>query len=256
MNSIAATTGIIGAAVATRLTWATLAPTSSFWGTVHFRSMSNQPEGYALTFDDGPTRDSTTAILDILAELRVQATFFVIGANAQKNPDLLVRMQDGGHLIANHSLDHFRLGMFCSRRYWTRQIQVTNAIIERAIGCKPAMFRPPLGAKIWCAINAAKTEGLSVVTWNRRGVDGIATTPERIINRLVPHTVHGDVVLLHDGVEPGSRRKQTATVKALKPLIQGLRDRGLSPVPLDQLLGLPAYLPGATSEPIATERTP
>jgi peptidoglycan-N-acetylglucosamine deacetylase len=249
--SIAATAGVVSTAVAARLTWATLAPTSSLWGQVHFRSTSNRPDGYALTFDDGPTRDSTSAILDILGELNAPATFFVIGANAQKFPDLLVRMRAEGHLIANHSLDHFRLGMFCSRRYWSRQIQITNTIIEQAIGCRPAMFRPPMGAKIWCAINAAKAEGQSVVAWNRRGMDGVATTPKNILDRLLPSTRHGDVVLLHDGVEPYSRRNQTATVTALKPLIQRLRDRGLSPVPLDQLLGLPAYLPATTSAPIA-----
>jgi peptidoglycan/xylan/chitin deacetylase (PgdA/CDA1 family) len=234
------------------LSWATLWPTNNFWGTVHSRGPSHA-NGFALTFDDGPTRDSTAAILDLLGELKVPGTFFVIGVNARKCPDLLTRMRDEGHLIANHSFDHAHLGMFRGRRYWDRQIRETNKIIEQTIGLKPAMFRPPLGAKTWCAMGAAAAEGHAVITWSRRGVDGISTTPQRILDRLVPHTKKGDVLLLHDGVEPQSHRDPAPTIAALKPMILGLRERGLAPAPLDQLLNLPAYLPASTGASGATE---
>jgi peptidoglycan/xylan/chitin deacetylase (PgdA/CDA1 family) len=246
-------TATLGAAAVGALSWATMWPTSSFWGPVHSRAATG--DGFALTFDDGPTRDSTAAILDLLGELKVPATFFVIGVNARNCPDLLVRMRDEGHLIANHSLGHDRLGMFRGRRYWDRQIRETNNLIEQIIGRKPAMFRPPMGAKTWCAMRAASAEGQAVVTWSRRGMDGIATTPQRILDRLVPHTRNGDVLLLHDGVEPHSRRDPAPTITALKPLILGLRERGLSPVPLDQLLNLPAYAPASTATATATDHS-
>jgi len=236
----------LGAAAVGALSWATMWPTSNFWGIVHSRAAA--ANGFALTFDDGPTRHSTAAILDLLGELKVPATFFVIGVNARSCPDLLVR-------IANHSLDHDRLGMFRGRRYWDRQIRETNEIIERTIGRKPAMFRPPMGAKTWCAMRAAAAEGQAVITWSSRAMDGIATTPQRILDRLVPHTCKGDILLLHDGVEPHSRRDPAATITALKPLILGLRDRGLSPMPLDQLLNLPAYAAASTATGIASENS-
>jgi peptidoglycan/xylan/chitin deacetylase (PgdA/CDA1 family) len=218
---------------------------------VHYRAAPNTSGGFALTFDDGPTRNSSAAILDLLAELKVSATFFVIGINARNCPEILVRMHSEGHLIANHSLDHDHLGMFRGRRYWDRQIVETNHIIEQAIGRKPAMFRPPMGAKTWSAMGAAAAQGQSVITWSRRAADGIATTPQRILERLVPHTAKGEILLLHDGVEPNSRRDPAPTINALKPLILRLRDRGLSPLPLDQLLHLPAYATAGTSAPVA-----
>ncbi|HEY1628836.1 MAG TPA: polysaccharide deacetylase family protein, partial [Tepidisphaeraceae bacterium] len=139
-----AATATLGAAAVGALSWATMWPTSTFWGPVHSRAASATASGFALTFDDGPTRDSTAAILDLLGELKVPATFFVIGVNARSCPDLLVRMRDESHLIANHSLDHDRLGMFRGRHYWDRQIRETNTIIEQIIGRKPALFRPPM----------------------------------------------------------------------------------------------------------------
>jgi peptidoglycan/xylan/chitin deacetylase (PgdA/CDA1 family) len=250
MNPLTRTAAVsAGIAAVGVLSWATVHPRSSFWGQVHYRAAAATAEGFALTFDDGPTRDSTAAVLDLLRELKVPATFFVIGINARSSPDLLVRMRDEGHLIANHSWNHARMGMFRGRRYWDRQIRDTNAIIEQTIGRTPAMFRPPLGAKTWCAMGAAAAQGQAVIAWSRRGVDGIATTPQRVLNRLVPHTRKGDVLLLHDGAEPQRRRNPAATIDALKPLILGLRDRGLSPVPLDRLLNLPAYGPASTAAP-------
>jgi peptidoglycan-N-acetylglucosamine deacetylase len=251
--AVAVATATLGGAAVGALSWPTFRPTSGFWGRVHYRAAVATARGFALTFDDGPTRISTTAILDLLGELSIPATFFVIGVNAQRCPDLLVRMRDEGHVIANHSLEHPRLGMLRGRRFWNRQIGETNRIIEQAVGLKPAMFRPPLGAKTWCAMRAAADQGQAVVTWSRRAVDGIATTPERILNRLTEQTTRGDVLLLHDGVEPHRRRDPAATISALKPLILGLRDRGLSPVRLDHLLNLPAYAKASTIAPAASQ---
>src|SRR5882724_10076229 len=99
--TVAAGTG--GAAIAA-LSWATFAPTSSVWGNIYSRAPSSNSNNIALTFDDGPTPESTKAILDILGELDVPAAFFVIGVNARQSPKLLERMRDEGHIVANHSL--------------------------------------------------------------------------------------------------------------------------------------------------------
>ncbi len=223
------------------LSWASISPTNSLWGALHYRGPSVGSPRYALTFDDGPTRHSTSAILDLLGEMGVRAAFFVIGANARQCPDLLVRMQTEGHVVANHTLDHGHLSMFRGRRYWNRQLRETDQIIEQTIGVRPAMFRPPMGVKTGFVMAAARRRGQAVVTWSRRAMDGVATTAEQILDRLVSRTVAGDVLLLHDGVEPNSRRNPKHTVAALKPLILRLRDRGLEPAPLDDFLGLPAY---------------
>ena len=228
------------------LSWVSLAPTNTLWGPVHYRGQVDGPPRYALTFDDGPTAGSTPAILDTLGELNVRATFFVIGRNTQRCPDLIARMHAEGHLVANHSLDHAHLSMFRGRRYWDHQLIETDRIIGQIIGVRPAMFRPPMGVKTGYVMGAAARRRQAVVTWSRRAVDGISTTTQRILNRLVPHTQAGDVLLLHDGVEPQSRRDPSPTVAAVKPLVLGLRERGLEPAPLDAFLNLPAYAPATT----------
>jgi peptidoglycan/xylan/chitin deacetylase (PgdA/CDA1 family) len=230
-----------GAACAGALGWATFWPTSRLWGPVVARGARDGAARYALTFDDGPTRQSTPAVLDVLGELGVRAAFFVIGANARQCPDILQRMHAEGHIVANHSYDHHHFAMFRGRRYWERQLADTDKVIAEAIGVRPALFRPPIGIKTMYVMRAAERRGQTVVTWTRRAVDGVSTTPQRILRRLVPHTGRGDVLLLHDGVEPHLRRDPTPTIRSIKPLILGLRDRGLEPAGLAELLGLEPY---------------
>lgn len=235
-----------GAAAAGGLVWASLTPSNGLWGRVYSRGPmgAGAAARYALTFDDGPTRGSTDEILDILRELKVRAAFFVVGANVRRCPDLLARMRDEGHLVANHTLDHDHYSVFRGRRYWDRQLAETDRLIAEAAGLRPAMFRPPMGFKTYYSMSAARRRGQAVITWSRRAVDGIVTTRQRILDRLVPRAAAGDVLLLHDGIEPHSRRRDAAaTVAAVRPLIVQLRDRGLEPAPLDEFLGLRAYLP-------------
>jgi peptidoglycan/xylan/chitin deacetylase (PgdA/CDA1 family) len=230
------------------VTWISLSPRNQFWGRVHARGPASSPARYALTFDDGPTRGPTDAVLDTLRDLRAPAAFFVVGVNARRCPDLLLRMRDEGHLIANHTLDHDHFSILRRRRYWERQIGETDRIIEEVAGLKPAMFRPPMGFKTPHSMRAARRRGHSVITWSRRAVDGVVTTQEKILDRLVPHTTAGEIVLLHDGLEPHAfRRDPAATIAALKPLVSRLRDRGLEPARLDELLNLSPYLPSSSS---------
>jgi peptidoglycan/xylan/chitin deacetylase (PgdA/CDA1 family) len=245
----------IGAAGAAALGWCTFWPRSRFWGPVVARGSSGGPARYALTFDDGPTPQSTPKVLDVLAELRVRAAFFVIGANVRKCPDLLRRTYAEGHVIANHSWSHDHVGMFRGRRYWDRELRDTDDVIEQILGVRPAMFRPPMGIKTGYVMAAAARRGQTVVTWTRRAIDGIPTSPDRILNRLAPRTRAGDVLLLHDGVEPHSRRDPTPTLAAIRPLILRLRDRGLEAAALDEFLGVAPYAPETALTPGARPGT-
>jgi peptidoglycan/xylan/chitin deacetylase (PgdA/CDA1 family) len=230
-----------GAAAVAALAGGTFAPASSFWGPVVSRAEPTAA-GVALTFDDGPTPGASDRILDALGELRVKAAFFVVGRNALKHPDLVSRMHAEGHLVGNHTLDHAHFGLFGRRRYWQHQIRETDEIIRQIIGRRPALFRPPMGIKTLHTTRAAASSGHATVTWSRRALDGVATSWERIVRRLGPTSEPGDILLLHDGVEPNARpRDPGATVAALRPLVEMLRSRGLEPRPLDELLRIPAY---------------
>jgi peptidoglycan/xylan/chitin deacetylase (PgdA/CDA1 family) len=203
-------------------------------------------KGVALTFDDGPTPPGTERVLEILAHYRVPAAFFVIGANAARWPDLVRRMHTEGHLICNHTYDHVPTGALRPPSFWRGQLARTDAVVESIIGRRPAFFRPPLGHKSPWMARPIRERGLVTVAWSRRGLDGIATTPERITRRLVPHARDGDILLLHDGREPSSSRDPTPTIEALPKVIEGIRARGLSFVRLDALLGREGYLAAAT----------
>jgi peptidoglycan-N-acetylglucosamine deacetylase len=232
--------------VAAALTYTVVSPRSTFWGPVIHRGDDSQPR-YALTFDDGPTADSTARILDTLGELGAKAAFFVIGRNVESAPDLVRRMYDEGHVVANHSYDHSHFGMMRMGWYWERQFTRTDGLIRDIIGQKPALFRPPMGARQGHVMSAARRHGHTVVTWSRRGFDGVTTTAERIVNRLAPSTRAGEIVVLHDGVEPHLKRDPTGTVAAVGPLIRRLRDRGLEPARLDELICVNPYAPAAPS---------
>jgi peptidoglycan/xylan/chitin deacetylase (PgdA/CDA1 family) len=218
---------------------ATFVPRSRMFGPVVSRGSAGGPARVALTFDDGPTAGATDRVLDVLGELGVKAAFFVVGKNVERAPRLAARIAEEGHLVGNHSYDHFRTGMFGLGAFWRGQIGRTDAAIERATGLRPAMFRPPIGHKTPFIMAAAARAGHAVVTWNLRAWDGVANaTPGKIVSRVAPRARAGDIILLHDGVEPQSRRDPSASVKAVRPLVLALRDRGLEPVRLDELTGL------------------
>jgi peptidoglycan/xylan/chitin deacetylase (PgdA/CDA1 family) len=202
--------------------------------------------GVALTFDDGPTPGGTGAVLDVLARQGVSAAFFVIGGNAARWPDLVRRMHAEGHIVCNHTYDHLPLGALRPPGFWREQLRRTDEVIGSIIGERPAFFRPPLGHKSVWMRGEVRRSGKVTVSWSRRGLDGVATTADRIVGRIVPRARAGDIVLLHDGRESWSRRDPGPTVAALPRVIGGLRGRGLAFERLDRLLGLEPYLAAAT----------
>jgi peptidoglycan/xylan/chitin deacetylase (PgdA/CDA1 family) len=234
------------AAASAAVAYTVVAPTSTFWGPVVSRGDASAGR-YALTFDDGPTRGSTDRVLDTLGDLGAKAAFFVIGVNARREPDLVRRMYDEGHLVGNHSFDHSHFGVMRAGWYWDRQVRRTDALLADILGVKPATFRPPMGAKHFHIMSAARRHGHAVITWTRRGLDGVTTTAERIVNRLGGATAAGDIVVLHDGVEPNQRRDPAGTVAAVRPLVERLRQRGLEPARLDELTGVRPYSPAAAA---------
>jgi len=237
---IAAATGLSAAAVTATLAHATFNARCAWCGPLVSRGTRDGLPRIALTFDDGPWPGATDRVLDILADLDVKAAFFVIGQYVDRHPDLIRRIDREGHLIGNHTYDHLGLSFLRGAAFWRDQLDRTDAAIERATGLRPRLYRPPLGMKTPISSRAA-AQSHTTVTWRRTARDGLATTSDRILARLVPHSRPGDILLLHDGVSPQSRRDPSVTVSALPPLIGGLRDRGLQPVRLDQLTGMTPY---------------
>jgi len=227
--------------------YGTFAPRSSLWGKVLWRATGVSRPCVSLTFDDGPTADSTDRILDLLGEAGVRATFFVIGRNAATRPQLLERIFANGHIVANHSFDHSHFDLFRGWGYWNNQLLRTDDLIAEIIGKRPAMFRPPMGFVTPPIHHAARRRGKAVITWSRGARDGIRSDAAAIIGRTVESTIPGDILMFHDGVDPHLRGAvdRAATIAALPKVLTGLRQRGLSPIRLDEMLRIPAYADGA-----------
>ena len=188
----------------------------------------------ALTFDDGPDPVFTPRVLDVLAELAVPATFFVVGAKAERHPELVRRMLAEGHHVGSHSQTH--------RKPWETPGRVVAAdyrdgtrTLERVVGAPVRLFRPPYGwlsplTACWIRLHAP-----SPWIWSVDPDDWRRDATRDVIVRTSEGLGPGDVMLLHDGVEgPPAEvgQDRSATVAALARIVRGARSRGLEFVSL------------------------
>jgi len=184
-----------------------------------------------LTFDDGPDPAFTPRILDVLAEHRVRATFFVLGQAAEENPALVERMIRDGHTVGNHTFHH--------HHPWTiraatarEEVRLTSERLKQITGSAPLWFRPPHGRLRRAMLQQVDRENMKTVLWTRSAIDwGPLGTDEGIAERL--GEVHaGDIVLMHDGER--KHNKPGITARQLPVLLERLQRRGIRPLTLDQ----------------------
>ena len=183
----------------------------------------------ALTFDDGPHPENTPALLDILKEQHVTATFFVVGKRAQRHPSLLSRIHGDGHLLGNHSFTHAKLPLHTGKRMITEIVR-TGEVIEKCTGVRPRYFRPPHGlrdVRLWRLLKLLNMNGVmwTIMPWDWRNIH-----EDAIVRRILRSTENGAIITLHDG---GGRR--TETLEAVKKLVPALRQRGFTFVPIDRM---------------------
>jgi peptidoglycan/xylan/chitin deacetylase (PgdA/CDA1 family) len=161
----------------------------------------------ALTFDDGPHPKFTEELLTILASFGAKATFFMIGQNAARYPELVKLVADQGHAIGNHSFSHAAFPKLSSKER-RRDIQQCEAVLQPHTA---KLFRPPFGAESMLSHRDALDLGYHVVKWNIAADDCEEHSPDWIAQRLMQQIAPGSIVLLHDNVvdNPGSDRTQT-----------------------------------------------
>ncbi len=122
----------------------------------------------AITFDDGPG-PFTGQLLDKLDEYGIPATFFMLGRNAERHPDIVQRALAEGHEVGSHSYSHPNL-KHCSTRQRRDELSRTNDIL-RALGAEPKYLRPPYGEKDQALVDMAAELGLRTITWSRDSLD-------------------------------------------------------------------------------------
>jgi peptidoglycan/xylan/chitin deacetylase (PgdA/CDA1 family) len=154
----------------------------------------------ALTFDDGPHPPFTARLLDLLRQLNVRATFFLVGKKVVKDPDDVARMVREGHDVANHTYDHINLSRVPADLVQT-EIRLDNDAIRRACGIQPVLFRPPGGHHEPSVLTAVEHTKMTIVLWTDDPADYAKPGADVIEARLLKHVHNGAIILLHDGVQ-------------------------------------------------------
>ena len=178
----------------------------------------------ALTFDDGPSTAWTPALLDGLKERGVKATFFLIGENADKNPEIVKRMAEEGHLIGNHTYHHVELTKV-SENEARLELADTSAVIVRITGKEPEYMRPPFGA--WQRKLEQEIQMLPVL-WTIDPLDWTTENQDEIVNKVVTEAEENDIILLHDCYK--------SSIEAGLRIVDILQEEGFVFVTVDELL--------------------
>jgi peptidoglycan-N-acetylglucosamine deacetylase len=183
--------------------------------------------GVALSFDDGPHPRGTAEVLDKLAQARARATFFLVGEQVLRWPDVAAEIAVRGHRIGLHCHRH-RLLLRLTPRQVLEDLRRGAASIEDATGHSPSLYRPPYGVFSLTGLLLARRAGLLPVRWSRDTKDWRGdATPASIVSRAMRRLRAGDIVLLHDADHYGASGSWQRTAQALPDLLHGLDERGL-----------------------------
>jgi peptidoglycan/xylan/chitin deacetylase (PgdA/CDA1 family) len=185
----------------------------------------------AITFDDGPT-PSTENVLELLKEYNVKATFFCIGKQIEKYPDILQKIIDEGHTVGNHTYSHSPKMGFFPLNDVLNEIESTDSLIQQHT-LKSLLFRPPYGVTNPRLARALKVTGHYVIGWNIRSLDAVIEDENKIFNRITTRLAPGSIILLHDTSQK--------TVNVLEQLLILLQQQNYEAVTANQLLNIPAY---------------
>ena len=156
-----------------------------------------QEQQVALTFDDGPHPQNTARVLDVLKEMDVKASFFVIGEKAKQYPELIKRIVNEGHTLGHHSYYHSSRFALKSTAGVKEEIEQTMSLLENISGYKSRYFRPPFGVTNPNIAKAIRLLNLQSIAWSLRSYD-TTYTPEMVVNKLTKKLKSKDIVLMHD----------------------------------------------------------
>lgn len=180
----------------------------------------------ALTFDDGPYPKVTGHILDVLEKNGVCATFFVLGSRIEGHEDMLIRMDELGCEIGNHSFSHADLTRL-NKADCQRELSDTDAEIRRVTGHEASVVRPPYGYYNKTVMSAAERP---LILWTVDTNDWRGKAPGEIADYVIQQAKEGSVILMHD--------QQTQTADAMEMIIPTLIEEGFRFVTVSELIRL------------------
>lgn len=184
----------------------------------------DSPRKIALTFDDGPHPYYTQQLLDGLKERGARATFFVMGKQAEAYPELVLRMQEEGHLIGNHTYSHVQLNKK-NRESFKEELVRTNELLLGITGEEPQYVRPPYGS--WD--KSFESELMMIpVLWTIDPMDWCSSDVNGIVRKVTKKAEDNAVILMHD--------EYKSSVTAALEIVDVLQKQGYEFVTVDELV--------------------
>lgn len=192
-----------------------------------------EPKYVALTFDDGPKADTTSALLDGLLERGAAATFFVVGEQVPCNEGLLRRMKAEGHQIGNHTYSHVRLKT-ADKDSVVEEIQKSEVLLRSAVGEGSFWLRPPYGA-----IDAQRAALIKtpMIYWSVDPQDWKLLDTKKVVDAVLGTVQPGDIILLHDFYP--------TSVEAALEIVDRLQEEGYAFVTVEELFRIQGVAPQA-----------
>lgn len=214
------------------LAWAVRGRSAAVFGRSVWRGNPHR-RALALTFDDGPS-EGTPAILDILAQYRVPATFFQVGANVDRLPEVARAVAAAGHAIGNHSYAH---PLFCFRSpgFIEADLRRAQQTILARTDVEPEWFRAPYGVRWFGMGRAQRRLSLTGAMWSAIGRDW-SQNSDNVFHRLADGASNGAILCLHDGRELRINPDIRVTVEAVRRLVPALLERGYELETVSRLL--------------------
>jgi peptidoglycan/xylan/chitin deacetylase (PgdA/CDA1 family) len=154
-----------------------------------------------LTFDDGPIPIVTPLVLNILKQHNAKATFFCIGDNVNKHPEVFEQVKNEGHAIGNHTYNHLKGWVTDDKTYFDNFLKADEQL-------HTDLFRPPYGRITRAQIKLLKTvkPNLNIVMWDVLSGDfDIDLSPEKCLQNVLKHTGNGSIVVFHDSLKAFDR---------------------------------------------------
>ncbi|MBT1165531.1 polysaccharide deacetylase family protein [Bifidobacterium simiarum] len=182
----------------------------------------------AITFDDGPSAETTPGLLATLKKLNVPVTFFSLATEAKANPNILKQEIADGHAVGSHTWDHQQLSKLSADQI-QQQITSSAATIQQGTGRAVTMMRPPYGDYNRTVREKAKEAGEALIMWDVDSLDWKSHNKDAILAEVNKEVTNGSIILLHD--------IHQTTVDSVPAVIQLLQSKGFKLVTVPQLLG-------------------
>lgn len=176
-----------------------------------------------LTFDDGPTPEITEWVLEELKKHNVKATFFCIGNNIQKHPELFQKVINEGHVIGNHTYNHMN-GWKTETKTYLENIRLCEKQIQKSLieNLQSKIFRPPYGKIKTAQAKIVRRLGYKIIMWDVLSADFDQTiTPEKCLENVISNVKSGSVIVFHDSIKASHNLKY-----ALPETLNFLKEKG------------------------------